>query len=216
MNIGLLGNKNNDASKMTDEIERAAEAERVAVDGQGDFERLTDLNGTEGPSSEVFQGIGSAALGQIGEGESRRAIFGPEQKAGEAVLPAQDTEKREASERAREVAESNIRIKEMVAAENGYVQNGLEAGANVVGGESRKEIRERLKDDREDLKVETGEGWGHEIMARGQERLTKETVHQIDRIIKNNAYKPADLERQRFLGMNAILRTYGRVFGDRN
>ena len=138
----------------------------------------------------------------------RHAIFGTEQTAGDVLERGERQDLK--------VAESNARVKEMVAIENGYVQNGLEAGANVVGGESKKEIQERFKDDHEDLKVESGGGWAHDLLTKSQEGLTKEAVQQVDKIIKNNSYRPADLERERFLGMVAILRTYGRKFGERN
>lgn len=116
----------------------------------------------------------------------------------------------------REALASDARIKELVAAENGYARSELEAGANVVGAESKKEVRERLRDDRDDLKMEEGAGWEHDLLTKGQERLTDEAVKQIDVAVNQKAVQPAELEKLRFLGMNAILATYGRKFGERN
>lgn len=180
-------------------LENRERMQASAMDSAGVFEG--GLQG-EKQAREVSLGGNNESFGE------RRAIFGTEQMAGDMPARGEGQDLK--------VAESNARVKEMVAIENGYAQNGLEAGANVVGGESKKEIQERLKDDREDLKVESGDGWEHNLLTKSQEGLTKEAVQQIDKIIKNNSYRPADLERERFLGMAAILRTYGRKFGERN
>lgn len=158
-----------------------------------------------------------AAIGEQGAVVGGRGAVAGEREVissrSEMIVSGGEAQARNAE---REALASDARIKELVAAENGYARSELEAGANVVGAESKKEVRERLRDDRDDLKMEEGAGWEHDLLTKGQERLTDAAVKQIDTAVNQKAVQPAELERLRFLGMNAILATYGRKFGERN
>lgn len=183
-----FGRTKKDAELLTTEIDRAAElvAAEQAMGAANGVDVAWDARGDA-------SGSGVARLGGVAVG---------------GEVQARNAE--------REALASDARIKELVAAENGYARSELEAGANVVGAESKKEVRERLRDDRDDLKMEEGAGWEHDLLTKGQERLTDAAVKQIDTAVNQKAVQPAELERLRFLGMNAILATYGRKFGERN
>lgn len=120
------------------------------------------------------------------------------------------------------VKASNEAIKEQVAVENGYVDTGLEAGRNVIGGESEKQIKERLKDDLEDAKMESGVDLPPElqgqaaILSQNQESLSKGAVAAMDRIMRQRDVKPLKLERQVWQMRMKMLETIGRKFGERN
>lgn len=120
------------------------------------------------------------------------------------------------------VIASNEAIKEQVAVENGYVDTGLATGRNVIGGESEKQIKERLKDDLEDAQMEAGVDLPPEmqgqasLLSRSQENLTKGAVEALDRIIRQREVKPAQLERQVGLMRAKMLATFGRKLGERN
>lgn len=169
----------------------------------GEAERGGVLNAAE---AAALSGVREEVLSAAGE---REAIS----SGSEMIMSGDEAQARNAE---REALASDARIKELVAAENGYARSELEAGANVVGAESKKEVRERLRDDRDDLKMEEGAGWEHDLLTKGQERLTDEAVKKIDAAVNQKAMQPAELEKLRFLGMNAILATYGRKFGERN
>lgn len=204
-----FGRTKKDAEKLTTEIDRAAELV-AAEQAMGAASGAADL-----AERSMQSAIGGRTLDVAGEAERGEALNAAEAVAlsgarGEGFGRQEDTG------REREALASDARIKELVAAENGYARSELEAGANVVGAESKKEVRERLRDDRDDLKMEEGVGWEHDLLTKGQERLTNEAMKQIDAAVKQGAMQPAKLEKLRFLGMNAILATYGRKFGERN
>lgn len=228
-----LGQARKDAERMTLEIDRAAEYTAM--------ERARQMAKEQAASSVTQRSIGSAALGQLmRQNERRNEALGTEGIEGgglndERALSAyeqaaeQDSggggrlsntstgEMMRGAATEQEVLAGDARIKELVAIENGYASSdGLEVGASVAGAESKKEIKERLRDDREDLEMEAGAGWGHELLTKGQERLTNEAVKRIDEVVEQRSMRPGELERARFLGMNAILATYGRKFGERN
>lgn len=88
-----------------------------------------------------------------------------------------------------------------------------------IGDESALQIRERLAEDRDDLRRELGEGLKFEakIAKRGQERITADAVHEVDQLMGRANFRPAE--------MAAIYRKYGnqllsavenRRIGDRN
>lgn len=224
-----LGQARKDAERMTLEIDRAAEYTAM--------ERARQLAKEQAASSVTQRSIGSAALGQLMRQDERgnealgtegieggglndeRALSAYEQDArgGGRFFNTSAGETMRGAATEQGVLAGDARIKELVAIENGYASSdGLEVGASVAGAESKKEIKERLRDDREDLEMEAGAGWGHELLTKGQERLTNEAVKRIDEVVEQRSMRPGELERARFLGMNAILATYGRKFGERN
>lgn len=120
------------------------------------------------------------------------------------------------------VIASNEAIKELVAIENGYVDTGLAVGWNVIGGESEKQVKERIRDDLEDARMEEkvdlppelrGQA---EILSKNQESLAKGTVAAMDQMMKRRDLKPAQLERQAWRMKMKMLETIGRKFGVRN
>lgn len=204
----LFGSREQEAKALTREIEAATNGD-APVEGAD-----------SGLTQQAREDLGLAQRGADLDLARREAMSPGIGKAAistavESVVKNTETEAdREINEQ--EVARSNQIVKEMVAAENGYSKDERLIGANLVGAESRLEVKQRTRDDDDDFKMETGEGWQHEILTKGQEKLTDETVRQIDRIIRNESYNPRQLERERFLGMSAILATYGRKLGDRN
>ena len=116
-------------------------------------------------------------------------------------------------ERAQESSEA---LRQAVAVEN-YGKKNVDPGVSLVGTASKKEIKEREKDDAEDESIEEGSGWNHDIMTASAERLTWSAVAEVDKTIKKKATKPRKLERERHLGMVALLKgAYQRIFGSRN
>lgn len=111
---------------------------------------------------------------------------------------------------------SSEALKQAVAVEN-YGASNVEPGVSLVGTESKKEVSERLDDDAKDALTEEGSGLDHDIMTASAERLTWSAVAGVDKTIKEKATKPRTLERERHLGMVALLRgAFGRDFGSRN
>ncbi len=191
------------------------------LDAVGEAERGEALNTAEAAALSGARGEGVGRQEDAGRERSvmlgGRGVVAGEREVissrSEMIVSGGEAQARSAE---REALASDARIKELVAAENGYARSELEAGANVVGAESKKEVRERLRDDRDDLKMEEGAGWEHDLLTKGQERLTDGAVKSIDAAVKQREVRPAELEKLRFLGMNAILATYGRKFGERN
>ena len=118
------------------------------------------------------------------------------------------------------VIKSNEAIKEQVAIENGYVDTGLEAGRNVIGGESEKQIIGRSEDDLKHAQMESGVDLPPElqgeakILADNQEDLAKGAVAAMDRLMRQRDVKPYQMERQAWLMRAKMMKTMGR--GERN
>lgn len=195
-----------EARDLTAEIDRETDAEVLAGGSAGDS--TGDLAGdlaekarTEAAKTQVHE-LEQAGW-QAGEVSAETRALG-----GAALEQA--------------VKASNEAIKEQVAVENGYVDTGLEAGRNVIGGESEKQIKERLKDDLEDAKMESGIDLPPElqgqaaILSENQDNLSKGAVAAMDRIMRQRDVKPLKLERQVWQMRMKMLETIGRKFGERN
>lgn len=185
---------------------RAQEAKELTaeIDRETDAESLKEQARAEAAKTEIDELEQGNKLGwQAGE------VSAETRSLGSAALE-------------RAVIASKETIKEQVAVENGYVDTGLETGRNVIGGESEKQIKERLKDDLEDAKMEEKvdlppELLGQaELLEKGQESLTRGAIAAIDDIVRRREVKPADLERQVSLMRTKMLATYGRKLGERN
>lgn len=195
-----------EARDLTAEIDRETDAEMLAGESEGDL--TGDLAGdlaekarAEAAKTEVHE-LEQAGW-QAGEVSAETRALG-----GAALEQA--------------VKASNEAIKEQVAVENGYVDTGLEAGRNVIGGESEKQIKERLKDDLEDAQMESGAELPPElqgqaaILSKNQDNLSKGAVAAMDRIMRQRDVKPLKLERQVWQMRMKMLETIGRKFGERN
>lgn len=185
---------------------RAQEAKELTaeIDRETDAENLKEQARAEAAKTEIDELEQGNKLGwQAGE------VSAETRSLGSAALE-------------RAVIASNEAVKEQVAAENGYVDTGLETGRNVIGGESEKQIKDRLRDDLEDAKMEEKvdlppELLGQaELLEKGQESLTRGAIATIDDIVRRREVKPADLERQVSLMRAKMLATYGRKLGERN
>lgn len=185
---------------------RAQEAKELTaeIDRETDAESLKEQARAEAAKTEIDELEQGNKLGwQAGE------VSAETRSLGSAALE-------------RAVIASNEAVKEQVAAENGYVDTGLETGRNVIGGESEKQIKDRLRDDLEDAKMEEKvdlppELLGQaELLEKGQESLTRGAIATIDDIVRRREVKPADLERQVSLMRAKMLATYGRKLGERN
>ncbi len=191
-----------EARDLTAEIDRETDAEMLAGESAGDStDDLAEKARAEAAKTEVHE-LEQAGW-QAGEVSAETRALG-----GAALEQA--------------VKASNEAIKEQVAVENGYVDTGLEAGRNVIGGESEKQIKERLKDDLEDAKMESGVDLPPElqgqaaILSKNQEGLSKGAVAAMDRIMRQRDVKPLKLERQVWQMRMKMLETIGRKFGERN
>lgn len=206
--MNIFGGK--EARDLTAEIDRETDAEMLAGESAGESagDSTGDLAGdlaekarAEAAKTEVHE-LEQAGW-QAGEVSAETRALG-----GAALEQA--------------VKASNEAIKEQVAVENGYVDTGLEAGRNVIGGESEKQIKERLKDDLEDAKMESGVDLPPElqgqaaILSRNQEDLSRGAVAAMDRIMRQCDVKPLKLERQVWRMRMKMLETIGRKFGERN
>lgn len=185
---------------------RAQEAKELTaeIDRETDAESLKEQARAEAAKTEIDELEQGDKLGwQAGE------VSAETRSLGSAALE-------------RAVIASNEAVKEQVAVENGYVDTGLETGRNVIGGESEKQIKERLKDDLEDARMEEKVDLPPELLGqadlleKGQESLTRGAVAAIDEIVRRREVKPADLERQVSLMRAKMLATYGRKLGERN
>lgn len=191
-----------EARDLTAEIDRETDAEMLAGESAGDStDDLAEKARAEAAKTEVHE-LEQAGW-QAGEVSAETRALG-----GAALEQA--------------VKASNELIKEQVAVENGYVDTGLEAGRNVIGGESEKQIKERLKDDLEDAQMESGAELPPElqgqvaILSKNQDNLSKGAVAAMDRIMRQRDVKPLDLERQVWQMRMKMLETIGRKFGERN
>lgn len=191
-----------EARDLTAEIDRETDAEVLAGDSAGDLAGdLAEKARAEAAKTEVHE-LEQAGW-QAGEVSAETRALG-----GVALEQA--------------VKASNEAIKEQVAVENGYVDTGLEAGRNVIGGESEKQIKERLKDDLEDAQMESGAELPPElqgqaaILSKNQDNLSKGAVAAMDRIMRQRDVKPLKLERQVWQMRMKMLETIGRKFGERN
>lgn len=191
-----------EARDLTAEIDRETDAEMLAGGSAGDLAGdLAEKARIEAAKTEVHE------LEQTGW------------QAGEVSA---DTRALGGAALEQAVKASNEAIKEQVAVENGYVDTGLEAGRNVIGGESEKQVKERIRDDLEDAKMEEKvdlppELQGQaEILSKNQESLAKGTVAAMDQMLRRRDLKPAQLERQVWLMRMKMLETIGRKFGERN
>lgn len=116
----------------------------------------------------------------------------------------------------RSVAESNQAVREMAAIEN-YGEQVL-SNPNLAGTESELQIKERIAADQEDIANENGfSPYAQRIMERNNERLTKETVMGVDRMIAENNFHPAQLDKKtNEARAEFLLKVFNRVFGIRN
>jgi len=212
MEIGRKAAGNMSAKELTEAIEAATDSV-IENNGEDRSDRAeTYGGGLDQPAS--FEGVkpqGAIArdLGRIAQ------IAG----GGTGVEPPRggiSTEER--------IIASNNEVKQMVAVENGYAEAGdLTPGENVVGGESKIEIKERLADDREAAEAQGGEGlskdqqWIHEIAVRSGKELATSVQEAVAKIASESDPNPRDLEKLRFGGMlKAMLGDNGRTFGERN
>lgn len=176
--------------------ETAAMAEAEAETGALDLE-----------NAEMLRSLGERAIissGQLAHSVVKNTELGVIEDVSQGIALGVEAEK------------SSEALRREVAIEN-YGRKNVETGASLVGMASKKEVQERLNDDLEDAKLETGSGWGHDIMTASTERLTWGAVAKVDKEIKEKAPKPGALERTRHLGMVALLKgAFGRDFGSRN
>lgn len=189
---------------MTAEIDRETDAAVLdeAETGAIETEDLAEKARAEAAKTEVHepeQGVGW----QAGEVSAETRALG-----GAALEQA--------------VLASNEAIKEQVAVENGYVDTGLSAGRNVIGGESKEQIKERSKEDLKDAQMESGVDLPPELMdeakllASNQEDLAKGAVIALDQMVRRRDAKPWQIERQVWQIRLKMYSTIGREFGGRN
>lgn len=162
-------------------------------------------------TTELAQGIGGAALGS-------------------ANLPEKEEIERVSIENTtnwatpEEVAQTNNAVREIVAVENGYAENGdLTPAENVVGGESQKEVEEREQAEKEKAKIESGKGlpenqaWIRKIAEASNKEIAGEVEKAVNSIVSSPDYNVAQLEQVRFGSMLSTLRNDGgHKFGDWN
>lgn len=172
------------------------------IDRETDAEALAEKARTEAAKTEVHE------LEQ-GPGWQAGEISAETRSLGSAALE-------------QTVIASNEAIKKQVAAENGYVDTGLEAGRDVIGGESEKQVKERIRDDVEDAQMEEKIDLPPElqgqakILSKNQESLAKGAVVAIEQMLRQRDLKPAQLEQQVWSMRMKMLKTIGREFGARN
>ena len=224
--MSIFGGK--EARDLTTEIDRETDA-AVLNEQETTGAVEADATGTEMAEAKTAEAKKAGAAGIESLAEQARAeaakteVHELEQGAGwRAGEVSAETRALGGVALERAVIASNTAVKEQVAVENGYVDTGIEAGRNVIGGESKKQIEERAKDDLENARMETGvdlpaELQGQaEILSRNQESLTKGAVVAIDQLTRQREVKPAQLERQVWQMRMKMLDTMGRKFGERN
>lgn len=86
----------------------------------------------------------------------------------------------------------------------------------IIGEETQLQVDERLHDDAEDAASEEIGGLEHKIVAKNQEGVARAMIPEIDKIVDQKVYRPADLERAYRHGVNATLAVFNRKIGDRN
>lgn len=222
MNI-FGGKEAREAKDLTAEIDRAADA-AVLAEGTAETD-ATKANAAEAGTAEA----GTTEAGQVDHLAQKARSEAAKTEVHEVAQAGWQAGEVSAETRAlggaaleQAVMQSNEAVKEQVAAENGYVDTGLEAGANVIGGESEKQIKERLADDLADAQMETGMDLPPElqgeaaILSKNQENLTKEAMNGIRQVINRGAGHPAKLERDVHLLRVKMLKTFGRTLGERN
>ena len=133
--------------------------------------------------------------------------------------------------RERQVIASNNEVKQIVANENGYSTSGnLSPEANVIGGESQRQIKDREKAEAELAKAQSGvdtdddQQWTHEIAKKSEKELASYIQGAVAKALEEkksekDGVNPLEIERIRFLAMIAAIKAMGdpgRSFGSYN
>lgn len=203
------------ARELTAAIDRETDAEVLA--GKDEETEATGQGGATGVK-DLTEGLKEKAQTEA----ARTEVHELEQAGWQAGEVSAETRALGGAALEQAVIASNEAIKEQVAVENGYVDTGLAAGRNVIGGESEKQIRERLRDDFEDAKMETGVDLPPELtneaklLSKNQENLAKGAVAALDRMTRRRDAKPWQMERQVWQMRLKMYDTIGREFGGRN
>ncbi len=185
-----------DVTEAGTETERATGADLAGADS------LAEKARAEAAKTEIHE-LEQGAGWQVGEVSAQTRVLG-----GAALEQA--------------VIASNEAIKEQVAVENGYVDTGLEAGKNVIGGESKEQILERTREDLKDAEMEAGVDLPPELMdeakllAKNQEDLAKGAVVALDHLTRQRDVKPWEMERKVWQMRLKMYKTIGRTFAERN
>lgn len=200
----------------------------AAIDRETDAAVLAKAESTE-TGAEAERAVGVSTAGVDGLAEKARAeaakteVHELEQGAGwQAGEVSVETRALGGAALEQAVIASNEAIKEQVAIENGYVDTGLEAGQNVIGGESKEQIKARTREDLEDAQMELRVDLPPELMdeakllARNQENLAKGAVGALDQMVRRRDAKPWQIERQVWQIRLKMYSTIGREFGGRN
>ena len=208
--MNIFGGK--EAKDLTAEIDRETDA---AVLAEAEATKMETATRAEQAKAAGVESLAEKARTEAAKTEMHELEQGPgEVSAQTRILGSAALEQT--------VIASNEAIKELVAIENGYVDTGLAVGWNVIGGESEKQVKERIRDDLEDARMEEkvdlppelrGQA---EILSKNQESLAKGTVAAMDQMMKRRDLKPAQLERQAWRMKMKMLETIGRKFGVRN
>ncbi len=205
-----------EAKDLTAEIDRETDA---AVLAEAEAAKMETATRTEQAKVAGVESLAEKARTEAAKTEMHELEQGPGWQAGEVSAQARMLGSAALEQT---VIASNEAIKEQVAIENGYVDTGLAVGRNVIGGESEKQVKERIRDDLEDARMEEkvdlppelrGQA---EILSKNQESLAKGTVAAMDQMMKRRDLKPAQLERQAWRMKMKMLETIGRKFGVRN
>ena len=205
-----------EAKDLTAEIDRETDA---AVLAEAEATKMETATRAEQAKAAGVESLAEKARTEAAKTEMHELEQGPGWQAGEVSAQARMLGSAALEQT---VIASNEAIKELVAIENGYVDTGLAVGWNVIGGESEKQVKERIRDDLEDARMEEkvdlppelrGQA---EILSKNQESLAKGTVAVMDQMMKRRDLKPAQLERQAWRMKMKMLETIGRKFGVRN
>ena len=205
-----------EAKDLTAEIDRETDA---AVLAEAEATTMETATRTEQAKVAGVESVAEKARTEAAKTEMHELEQGPGWQAGEVSAQARMLGSAALEQT---VIASNEAIKEQVAIENGYVDKGFAVGRNVIGGESEKQVKERIRDDLEDARMEEkvdlppelrGQA---EILSKNQESLAKGPVAAMDQMMKRRDLKPAQLERQAWRMKMKMLETIGRKFGVRN
>lgn len=205
----------NAAKDLTAKIDRETDEEVLA-----EQEKVAETIGVE--RTEKVEELAERARAEAAKTE--RDELGDDSEHGSGWYGEVSAETRALGSAALEqaVIASNEAIKEQVAVENGYVDTGLEAGRNVIGGESNEQIKARIEDDLSDAQLEEkvdlppalqGEA---KLLSKNQESLTKEVVAALDQITRRGDTGPYQIERIIWKAKMKMLDTIGKEWGERN